>query len=111
MNQGSTFYVGMKLMVSRWHIGTTNLTHSYRLCWKAVTRETIVQMRNTKRSAAAHRTAAVLLGALFLMGCGSDDHHDENERPDAAPLVYPDPVADVSDTTDDFKITDLADSQ
>ena len=76
-----------------------------------MTRETIVQMRNTKRSAAAHRTAAVVLGALFLMGCGSDDPQDENERPEAPPLVEPEPAEEHPESTDDVAISELADSQ
>lgn len=70
-----------------------------------------MQMRNTKRSAALHRTAAVVLGALFLMGCGSDDAQDENERPEAPPLVEPEPAEEHTESTEDVAISELADSQ
>ena len=68
-------------------------------------------MRNTKRSAAAHRTAAVVIGALSLVGCGSNDDAQEDNEPPAAPQkMDAEPVEEHTEATDDVPIAELADA-
>ncbi|MDN6490079.1 MAG: lytic murein transglycosylase [Yaniella sp.] len=72
--------------------------------------EAIVQMMDTKYSAAAHRTAAVVIGALLLMGCGSNDAQDDNEPTAPPPMVEPEPAEDAAASTEDIPIAELADA-
>src|SRR5699024_2129604 len=85
-------------------------TGSTDLLRQAMHREATVQMRDTKRGAPAHRTAAVVIGALLLMGCGSNDAQDDNEPPAAPPMVEPEPAEDAADSTEDIPIAELADA-
>ena len=67
-------------------------------------------MRNIKRSAAAHRTAAVVIGALFLMGCGSNDDARQDHEPPAAPQkLEAESAQQHEQATGDVPVAELAD--
>lgn len=68
-------------------------------------------MNDTKYSTAAYRTAAAVVGALLLMGCGSsNDAQDENEPPAAPQKVEAEPAEEHAGSTDDAPIAELADA-
>src|SRR5699024_9533152 len=77
---------------------------------ETIEQEVVVQMMNNKRSATPDSAAAGVIGALFLMGCGSNDDARQDHEPPAAPQkLEAESAQQHEQATGDVPVAELAD--